>query len=70
MKQMLERQLKSLPEADRQKIMDAIAKNPEFFANLAKELETQVKNGKSQTDAAMAVAQKYQEDLKKILGNQ
>jgi len=69
-KQMLERQLKSLPPEERTKIIGTISKNPEFFANLAKELETQIKSGKNQTDAAMAVAKKYEQDLKKLLINE
>jgi len=68
MKQMLERQLKSLPEAERTKIIETISKNPEFFAQMAQELEREVKSGKSQMDAAMNVAQKYQNELKSILG--
>jgi hypothetical protein len=70
MKQMLQRQLKSLPADEREKIIDTISKNPEFFAKMAQELEAEVKSGKSQMDAAMSVAQKYQTDLQKILGGE
>ncbi len=64
---MLERQLKNLPEAERAKLIETISKNPDFFMKMAQEIEAEVKSGKSQMDAAMSVAQKYQGDLQKIL---
>ncbi|HRH24760.1 MAG TPA: hypothetical protein PLQ20_00265 [Candidatus Paceibacterota bacterium] len=64
---LLERQLKSLPEAQRQMIMEAVNANPEFFEKMAKEIEAEKKAGKSEMAASMEVMRKHQGELQKLM---
>ncbi len=68
MRKMLSKQLKEVPEKEQEKILDAIEKNPEFFKKIGKEIQAEVKKGKSQQVASMEVMRKHQADLQKILG--
>ncbi|MBI5126641.1 MAG: hypothetical protein HZA80_02670 [Candidatus Taylorbacteria bacterium] len=68
MKQMLKRQMKGVPEAEQEKIFKMIEDNPDFFTKIAEETQEKIKGGMSQQDAMMAVMQKNQDQLKKILG--
>ena len=64
---LMERQLKNLPPAQREAIMAAVSANPEFFNNLAKEIEAEKKSGKSEMAASMEVMRKHQGELQKIM---
>ncbi len=68
MRKMLGKQLKGVPEKEQEKILDAIEKNPEFFKKIGKEIQAEVKKGKSQQVASMEVMRKHQADLQKMLG--
>lgn len=68
MNQMLKKQMKGVPEAEQQKVFDAIEKNPDFFMDIAKEIETKMKTGKSQMDASVEVMTSHQEKLREIMG--
>lgn len=68
MKQMLKRQMKGVPEAQQEAVFSAIEKNPEFFENIAKEVEVLTKQGRDQMSATMEVMRKHQGELQKILG--
>jgi len=68
MKQMLKKQMKGVPEAEQKKVFEAIEKNPDFFMNIAKEIEEKMKTGKSQMDASMEVMMSHQEKLREIMG--
>jgi len=67
MKKLLEKQLQNIPEAEREKVMDAFVKNQELFQKIAQDLKAEMDKGKDQMDAFMEIAKKYQEDLKDIL---
>ena len=64
---LLERQLKSLPEAQREAILKAVNENPDFFNKLAKEIEAEKKSGKSEMAASMEVMRKHQGEIQKIM---
>lgn len=64
---LLERQLKSLPEAQREAIMKAVNENPDFFNKIAKEIEAEKKSGKSEMVASMEVMRKHQGEIQKIM---
>jgi DNA helicase IV len=64
---LLERQLKSLPEAQREVILKAVSDNPDFFNKLAKEIEAEKKSGKSEMAASMEVMRKHQGEIQKIM---
>ena len=68
-RKMLANQLKKsgLPEAQQQKIIEAMMKNPELFEKIAKEIKELEKQGKNQTFANMEVMKKYQNELRDLM---
>ncbi len=68
MKAMFKKQLKGVPEAEQNRIIGAIEKNPDFFKKIAEETQEKVKGGMSQQDAVMAVMRGHQEEFKKVMG--
>ncbi|MDP3955968.1 MAG: hypothetical protein Q8Q18_01875 [bacterium] len=68
MKQALKRQLKDLPEAQREVIMKAIEENPELFEKIGNEIKRSTDKGVDQTIAAMDAMKKYQKELQQVLG--
>ncbi|MEK7149974.1 MAG: hypothetical protein AAB736_00010 [Patescibacteria group bacterium] len=64
---MLKSKMKDLPEAEQDKMIQAIEKNPEFFQNVATEVQAKMKEGKDQMTATMEVMRKHQEELRKIM---
>lgn len=69
MRKMMERQLKNLPEGQRDQIMQVVSENPDFFQKIAKEIEAQKKAGKPEMAASMEVMRKYQGELQKLMMN-
>lgn len=69
MKKLLERQLKDAPADQREMIMTMMEKDPELFQKIAKEMEAEIKAGKTQMSAAMKVMPKYQKELQAIMGD-
>ena len=67
MKKMLKSKMKDLPEAEQDKMIQAIEKNPDFFQNIATEVQAKMKEGKDQMTATMEVMRKHQEELRKIM---
>jgi len=65
--QMLKRQLKGMPEADQERVIAIVTKNPELFQKIAMEAQEHIKGGMDQQAAMMKVMGKYQEELKKVL---
>lgn len=64
---MLDRQLKNVPEDQKEKIMRLITEKPELFQKIAMQAQEKMKQGKSQMDAMMEVAKEHQDELKGIL---
>lgn len=67
MKKLLKSKMKDMPEAEQEKMLNAIEKNPDFFQNVAMEVQAKMKEGKDQMTATMEVMQRHQEELKKIM---
>lgn len=67
MKQAMKSQLKHVPEAEQEMILDMVERNPDFFENLAKELQEGLKEGKDQQTVAMEIMQKHKDQLAKML---
>lgn len=67
MKKLIDRQLKNVPEEQKEKIMRLINEKPELFQKIVMEAQEKMKQGKSQMDAMMEVAKEHQEELKGIL---
>lgn len=66
LKKMVQSQLKSVPEEMRPMVMNLVEKHPDLLMKLAEDFQAEMKTGKSQQDAFMAVAAKHQEELKKL----
>lgn len=67
LKKMLKSQLKGMPEAEQEKLIKMIEKNPKLFQTIAQEAQAKIKDGKDQMTAMMEVIQNYQEELKKAM---
>ena len=69
MKQMMKRQMKGVPEAEQEKLFELISKNPNFFQNIALEVDKKMKNeGKAQMAAVMEVMREHQSELQGLMG--
>jgi hypothetical protein len=69
MRKMLERQTKNLPPEQREMVMTLLEKDPDLFMKIAKEVEAEMKKGKSQMHASMAVMPKYKAQIQKLMAN-
>jgi len=67
LKQMVKSKLKDLPADQQEKILKALEENPDFFTNLASEIQESIKSGKDQMSAMMEVVGKHRDELEKIL---
>ena len=69
LKQVIKRQLKGVPEAEVDRIIALVEKNPELFKKIGDEIQAKVKAGRSQTAASMEVMRAHQSELQKVLQN-
>lgn len=67
MKKMLKSQLKGVPEAQQDMIINAVEKNPELFENIAKEVQEKIKGGMDQQAATMQVMMAHQKELQEVM---
>ena len=67
MRKMLKSQLKGVPDAEQEKIISALEKNPKFFEEVALEVQAKIKEGKDQVTAVTEVMQKRGDEFKKIM---
>ena len=67
LKQALKRKLKDVPPDQRDMLMGAMEKNPEFFKKIGDEIKQLTKSGQSEMAASMIVMRKYQAELQKLL---
>jgi hypothetical protein len=63
MKKMLASQTKHLPKDQQEMILGMLEKDPQLFETIAKEMQEEMKKGKGQLSAAMAVLPKYKDRL-------
>jgi len=67
-KKLLEKQLKGVPEDQKEMIMTMVEKDPKLFEKIAKELKAEMKtNNNNQQAAAMKVLPKYQKEIMEIM---
>ena len=66
-KQVLKHKLKNLPEAQREAVLTAVEKNPDFFKKIGEEIKKRQKSGQSETEATMQVMREHQSTLQKLL---
>lgn len=63
-KKLLEKQLKGVPDDQKEMIMAMVEKDPKLFEKIAKELQAEMKtNNNNQQAAAMKVLPKYQKEI-------
>ena len=67
-KALIKKQMKGMPEAEIEKVLTIIEKNPEFFKKMVEAIQVKTKTGMSQEDAAKQFAEENKDELKKILG--
>ena len=67
MKKMLKSQMKGVSEEQQEQIIGMFEKDPELFKKIAEEIQVEMKNGKDQMTASMAVMRKYQDQLKGLM---
>lgn len=65
MKKMLRAKMKDVPEAQQDRMIEAIEKNPDLFQKIGAEVQQLMKQGRSQTAASMEVMRKYQDQIKR-----
>lgn len=64
---MLSTQLKGVPEAEQDRLIAMIEKNPDLFKKIAEEAKVLTDSGKDKMEAVKEVVSKYQKELSGIL---
>lgn len=67
MKKMMKAQMKDVPEDQQEMMLTMLEKDPKLFETIAKEIQAEMKTGKDQMAAAMAVLPKYQSRLQDLM---
>ncbi|MCD5396582.1 MAG: hypothetical protein LRZ98_00135 [Candidatus Pacebacteria bacterium] len=67
MKKMMEKEMKNLSPQQKELVMNMLAENPKFFEDIAKEIDEEVKSGKSQMVASMTVMKKHQAKMQELM---
>lgn len=67
MKKMLQAKTKDLPKDQQEMIMTLLEKDPNLMMKIAEEVQAEMKKGKSQMHAAMAVMPKYKAQIQKLM---
>lgn len=67
LKQALKHKLKDVPERQRDMLMSAMEKHPDFFNKIGEEIKALTKAGQSETAASMIVMRKHQAEIQKIM---
>lgn len=69
LKQTLKYKMKGVPEAEREKMLGLMEKNPEFFKKIGDKVQKRVKAGESEMAATMIVMREHQGELQRLLKN-
>ena len=59
--------MKGVPPEQQEKIMKLLEENPELFQKIALEIQTKMKQGKTQMQASMEVMRGHEAELRKIM---
>lgn len=63
---MMEKQMKDVPEAEREKMLGLFMKHPEFFKQIAFEVKAEMDAGKDQMQAVMDVMMRHRDQAESI----
>ncbi len=58
--------MKGVPEAERERMLALMEKNPAFFKKIGEEVKKRMKNGQSEMAATMVVMREHQSELQRI----
>lgn len=67
LKKVIKSQLKGVPDAEVDRIIELVSKNPDLFKKIGDEIQAKIKGGRSQTAATMEVMRAHQAELQKVL---
>lgn len=67
MKKMLKSKMKGVPEAEVDRMVELVNKNPDFFKKINDEVQAEMKKGKDQMAASMLVMKRHQAEMQKIM---
>ncbi len=67
-KALIKRQMKGVPEAEINKIFEMIEKNPDYFKQMAEQIQAKMKQGMSQEEAAKAVMVTDKNKIQEMFG--
>lgn len=67
LKKLIKSKLGALPEAEQEKIIRIVTKNPELFQEIAVKIKAQMDSGKDQTAATMKVMEEYKDKIQKLM---
>ena len=67
LKQALNSKMKDVPEAEREKLLALMEKNPELFKKIGEKVQKRVKSGQSEMAATMVVMREHQSELQKLM---
>ncbi len=70
LKQALKHKMKDVPEAQRDMLLGAMDRHPEFFKKIGDEVQRKVKGGMSEMAATMVVMREHQSEMQKIMTEQ
>ncbi len=64
---MLKSQMKGVPDAEIDKIVTIVEKNPQLFEKIGTEIQAKVKAGRDQQGAAMEVMKAHEVELRRAM---
>ena len=67
LKQALKHKMKDVPEEQRERLLSAMDKHPEFFKKIGDQVQHKVKGGMSEMAATMVVMREHQAELQRIM---
>lgn len=67
LRQAMKAKMKDMPEAERERILALMEKNPEFFKKIGDEVQKKMKTGQSEMAATMVVMREHQAELQKLM---
>lgn len=68
-KKIIKAQLKGMPDAEIDRIVMLVEKNPELFKKIGDEIKAKTKAGRSEMAASMEVMRAHQAEIQKVLKN-
>ncbi len=70
LKQVVKHKMKGAPEAEQERMLALMERNPDFFKKINDEVKRKVKSGKDETVATMEVMRSHQAEFQRIMMDQ